>query len=208
MGAEQRPGQVSRLGQPNFQQFKDGLPGGGGSGQQLNRGVIPSSLDPFEARLHGLLEQQRAYSESKGWYFHPSEYLFSYLLRERGIFQGEVPKGVDVEEAHALGQKMALALGILAYPEWRPQDQSDFREILQTDGFIQYCEEAQLQGKREAFIDWDREWEHDHYIKLPEAGRQLLKRITNVVGVPYDPQQDTFFFSTVLNQPEPIVPEE
>jgi hypothetical protein len=71
------------------------------------------------------------------------------------------------------------------------------------------CEEEWQRQKQGIYRDFDEgEWEHAHYIKLPEVGRQLLKRITNVVGIPYDPPQDTFFFSTVLNRPEPIVPEE
>ena len=78
MGGAERPGQIGRLGQPVFQQFKDGLPGnnrvlGGGSGerrgngQQFNRGVIPSSLDLGLPGIpvRGSLEQGRRLSATE-----------------------------------------------------------------------------------------------------------------------------------------------
>ncbi len=215
MGAESRPGQISRIGRPVFQQFKDGLPGnngvlGSGTGERWGQQgrLLPSSIDSIEIGLNELLERQRSYAAGKGLYFNSSHYIYGQLLRRSSDLYAAIVPGGNVEEAKELAGKMALAVGILAYPKWRPQDQIRFRRTLHTDRYIQYCEAEQLQWKHDGFINWDRGEKHDHYIKLPEVGRQLLKRITNVVGIPYDPQQETFFFSTVLDQPEPIVPEE
>jgi hypothetical protein len=169
--------------------------------------LVSHSFDAetIETQLYEMLDQQSATAASKGEYFNPSRFIYGYLRRGTTFLsRDEVPEGVSVEAAQTLSGKMAFALGILAYQQWRAEDQMKFRGNLQTVGYIaDYCEEAQLQWKQEAYIDWDREWEHDHYIKLPEIGRQLLKCVTNVVGVPYNPQQDTFYFSTVLDQPEP-----
>jgi hypothetical protein len=176
-----------------YQQF-------GERNDQPERELVPSSLDSIEADLHAMLERQRAYSEIKGWYFTPSKYMYGQLLqRSVDLFQSEVPEGVIVETVELLAGKMALAVGILAYPQWRSKDQMELREGLQELGFIRYCEEAE-----QDINQWyDEDYHHDHYVRLPEQGRQLLKHIANVTGIPYNPKQDTFFFSTVLKQPEP-----
>jgi len=191
---------------PDGEQFAEDS----GTGQPGNELVSRSfDAEAIETQLHDMLERQKAIAASKGEYFNPSEFMYSFLQqRSAWLFKWEIPDGVEIEEAEAQGHKMALALGILAYPQWRPENQLDFRDTLHTDGFIQYCEEAQLMWQQRGFIDWEREDPHDHYIKLPETGRQLLKCITHVVGIQYNPQQDTFYFSTVLNQPEPVVPGE
>ncbi len=202
-GAENRLGQGRSFGQPVFQQFE-----GNGNDVPSQQDIVPrpNPLDAIETDLHTMLDRQRGYAESKGFYFNPSQYLYGQLLRRSGdLFQSEVPEGVTVEAAKQLAGKMALAIGILAYPQWRLEAQMSFREGLQELGFIRYCEEAEQDIER-----WYDETyhPHDHYVRLPEQGRQLLKRITNVTGIPYDPQQDTFFFSTVLNQPKPVLPED
>ncbi len=194
-GFSPRPGQEKRAA------FNAGLPQAGGNREQ-GRGLISSPFDIYETAINEMVERGRSYTASRGEYFNPSAYVYGKLLR-RSVDLFQVPAGATIEEARQLAGKIALALGILAYPKWRSQDQKSFRQSLHTAGKIAYCEEAEAQWKQEGNIDWEKEEGHAHYIKLPEVGRELLKRIANVVEVPYNSQQDTFYYSTVLDQPEP-----
>jgi hypothetical protein len=228
-GSGRRPGErrlnlVRPLtGLPNFQQFEPGgtgTPGLGGGDRRGNLFSLARPVHPFEARIHEFLEQD--WSSERLRIVSPSYRMFQYLMHSyktdlKGFDTGDlikpnIPESASPEVIERMGNlvgQMAIALGILAYPQWEAKLQRKFRNNLPTAGYTFFCEEFQQQyWQKDKPIDYEREEGHDHFVKLPEAGRQLLKHICNVVGIPYDTQQDTFYFHAVLNKSEPIIQEE
>src|SRR5205823_3507970 len=109
----------------------------------------------------------------------PTQFMYSSLLDT----QSKLLYAYFPTETQQYVEEIALVVAMQGYGTLDPEQQMHIRSHIRERATV---------------------WETDH-IKLSEEGKQLIQMISNVTGVPYNPMQDTFYFSTVLNRPEPKI---
>jgi glyoxylate utilization-related uncharacterized protein len=164
------------IGQPNFAPFNDGVSGSGGSRrEESGKQLIPISIT--EASLRAAMEEERRFTESRGFVFYPTLFMW----RELNMTKTDLKLALFPDEVNRYLDEVKIAVVSLGYATLEPDQQRHFRRYLRQRAEV---------------------WETDH-IQLSDEGKQLVRTITNVTGVPYNPLQSTFYFSTILNQPDP-----
>jgi hypothetical protein len=205
-GAEHRPGQPRLI--PNFQQFEPVGTGTARLGSGERRGSDLSGnavMPPLVMNLVRLMEQARQEVLRRGSIeFYPPFWMYNKIaeitndysphwrrrvlsgaLEQEGINTGNIDirpelSDQDLDERQLFFGDIAKAYGITAYSQFTPRQKHRFREELRED---------------------IREFNIGNVI-LNKQQRKVLVYIATATNIPINPDQETYHYYTVLQQPD------
>jgi hypothetical protein len=206
MPIEARPGQPRLI--PNFQQFEPVGTGTARLGSGERRGNVQQGgavMHPLARNLIGLMEQARQARERRGFTeFYPPFWMYdkiSYMVIDyspdwrRRVLSGALEReGIntsnidvrpelsdqDLEEREQFFRGIAKAYGIAAYSQFTPRQKNVFRDELR-------------KNIRNLNIG---------NVTLTEQQRVVLQHIAEATNTPINPEQETYHYYTVLQQPD------
>jgi hypothetical protein len=200
------PGERYLPSQPAFQQFKAGLPGLGSGERRESVQQGGAVMHPLALELVRLMEQarQKVLRRSEYSQFHPPFWMYdkiSYMVIDysphwrRRVLSGALEReGIntddidvrpelsdqDLEARQQFFSGIATAYGIAAYQQFTPMQKNQFREELRGD---------------------IREFNIGN-VTLTEQQRVVLQHIAEATNTPINPEQETYHYYTVLQQPD------
>jgi len=196
---------------PAFQKFDASLPGAaGGKGERrggdLSGGAV---LSPLVVNLLGLMEQARQAREGRGFTdFHPPFWMYSQITEGANDFSPHWRRHAQSEAGRKWLQKaginpdtintrneisdeglrerqkflsdIATAYGIAAYTQFTPRQKDQFRKELREQITV----------------------ENIGNVTLNEHQRLVLTQLAAATETPVKPEQETYHFYTILQQPD------
>ncbi len=203
-GVEGRPGQEAH------QQFKAGLPGNSSGERKESDQSKNALISPLAANLVRLMEQARQERERRGftdfyppfwmydridivrqdyspkWRIHVQSEEFKRFAQREGINTDNINSRNELSDEELVERQQFFKVtqwvyGIAAYPQFTPAQKNEFRK--------------ELRRATELCIIPD-------HLTPTELQRQLLTDITTATNTLFNPDQEEYHVSTVLNQPE------
>ncbi len=169
----------------------------GRNGERQGSDVQANALiSPLAANLIHLMEQerQRVLARSEYSEFYPQWWMYDKIsniasdysprwrrqvLGEKEALRHEL-SNEELDERQQFFRGIQIAYGIAAYPQFTPRQKDAFREEL-----------------REDIRDFNI-----GNVTLSEPQRQVLSIIATATETPIDPDQETYHYYTVLQQPD------
>ncbi|HEU5376682.1 MAG TPA: hypothetical protein VFV38_14700 [Ktedonobacteraceae bacterium] len=181
-------------------------PTGERKGNSLAGGAV---MSPLAANLVGFMEQARQTRERQGFReFYPQWWMYTALSEGAGGFSPNWRNRVTSEEGKKRLQKEGININSIntreeISDEGLQEREQFFRDIATAYGIAAY---AQLTPRQKGQLRKELREEiavsNADTITLNEHQRQVLSQIASATETPLNPQQETYQYSTILQQPD------